>query len=76
MPSKKRGRPPLDPEKKRGTLIHVMATEAQHQRIRNAAEANGFTMSSWLLALGLDATSKTPSDARTRRLKNLVDEYY
>jgi len=48
------GRPPLDPQDRRGTIIRVMVTEAEHEELRRAAEATGLNLSTWIRTVALE----------------------
>lgn len=55
----KMGRPRKNPEEVKGRVVQFRVTDEQHQRLCEAAEAAGETLSAWLLWLGLRAAEKT-----------------
>lgn len=46
---KRIGRPPIDPRKRKGTLLAVRVTDSENERIREEAERRGVTISDLLL---------------------------
>jgi uncharacterized protein (DUF1778 family) len=54
-PKPVKGRPAIDPEARRKTLIKVLVTETEDQLLRAAAKAADLTVSSWMRKKALEA---------------------
>jgi hypothetical protein len=48
------GRPPIDKEDRRATLVRVLTTAAEHEELRQAAEAASMSVSTWVRAVALE----------------------
>lgn len=52
------GRPPIAAEDKRGTLVKVLVTDTEKERMEALAQRRGLTVSTWLRSLGLEALER------------------
>lgn len=48
------GRPPVAAKDRRATLVKVLTTEAEHEELRQAAEAASMSVSTWVRTAALD----------------------
>ncbi len=58
------GRPPIAAEDKRGTLVKVLVTDTEKERMEALAQRRGLTVSTWLRSLGLEALERTQIEVR------------
>jgi uncharacterized protein (DUF1778 family) len=52
-------RPPKDPADKKGITLKVRVTEEQQRRLKEAADADGLDLSTWLRRLALREANRT-----------------
>lgn len=52
-PKPKVGRPPVADEAKRSTLVRVLTTSAEYEELKQAAESDSTTVSTWIRAIAL-----------------------
>ena len=48
------GRPPVPAADRRGTLVRVLTTKAEHAELRRAAAEAGLSVSTWVSAVALE----------------------
>ena len=64
------GRPELNPEAKRDTLVRVLTTASEYQELKDAAAYVGSSVSNWLRLLGLERARIVAAEKEAARARN------
>jgi KaiC/GvpD/RAD55 family RecA-like ATPase len=58
------GRPPVAEADRRGTLVRVLTTEAEHEELQQAAASVSMSVSTWVRSVALERARQMAKKAR------------